>query len=275
MTPNKIEPVSETNNEYTIGTFATLNRISARMLRHYDKIGLFKPQTVLANGYRYYSSKQIPTITLIKRYQACGFTLAEISNLLGASDATIKTLAKEKQRQLAQQDVRQGEADQLLLNLLGDVEAPLPDDGVIAVTQQPERLLLCGQSLGSESEIEVAFDILYGDIEDAHYRVSGLPMLLVNLASDDEAYRVAVPVQQTTVPPVKLTSQTLPSGDYLSTLHYGGYDSLGVVYDRLLRAAQKRQQKPVMPFIERYLLDSTFATNSNDYITEISIKVTP
>lgn len=43
-----------------IGDFSKLTRISIRMLRHYEKIGLLKPNEVDDfTGYRYYSVEQL------------------------------------------------------------------------------------------------------------------------------------------------------------------------------------------------------------------------
>ena len=38
----------------TIGDFSRLSRITPRMLRHYDALGLLRPEEVGDNGYRYY-----------------------------------------------------------------------------------------------------------------------------------------------------------------------------------------------------------------------------
>ena len=44
-----------------IGDFSKLSRISIRMLRHYDEIGLLHPDSVDDfTGYRYYSEAQLP-----------------------------------------------------------------------------------------------------------------------------------------------------------------------------------------------------------------------
>ena len=46
-----------------IGDFSKLSRVSIRMLRHYDEIGLLTPGKVDAfTGYRYYGEEQLPTI---------------------------------------------------------------------------------------------------------------------------------------------------------------------------------------------------------------------
>ena len=45
---------------YKIGMFAQMNRVTIKALRHYDDIGLLKPEYVdEINGYRYYTSAQL------------------------------------------------------------------------------------------------------------------------------------------------------------------------------------------------------------------------
>lgn len=66
-----------------IGEFSKLCQISIRSLRHYDKIGLFKPRTIHPeNGYRYYSLDQLPRINQITAYKRMGFSLEQIRDLL-------------------------------------------------------------------------------------------------------------------------------------------------------------------------------------------------
>lgn len=53
---------------YTISRFSQLCKMSARMLRHYDKEELLKPVHVDAtNGYRYYEKNQLETALQIKK----------------------------------------------------------------------------------------------------------------------------------------------------------------------------------------------------------------
>lgn len=45
-----------------IGEFSKLSRVSVRMLRHYDEVGLLAPSEVdPMTGYRYYSERQLIT----------------------------------------------------------------------------------------------------------------------------------------------------------------------------------------------------------------------
>lgn len=66
-----------------IGEFSKLSRVSIRMLRHYDEIGLLAPETTdLFTGYRYYSEAQLITANRITALKELGFSLAAISELL-------------------------------------------------------------------------------------------------------------------------------------------------------------------------------------------------
>ena len=66
-----------------IGEFSKLSRISVRMLRHYDEIGLLKPaETDCFTDYRYYREDQLPTVGRITALRDMGFSLADIVRIL-------------------------------------------------------------------------------------------------------------------------------------------------------------------------------------------------
>jgi DNA-binding transcriptional MerR regulator len=65
---------------FQISEFSRIARISARQLRHYDEIGLFRPaHTDPATGYRYYSAAQLPQLNRILALKELGFTLGQIA----------------------------------------------------------------------------------------------------------------------------------------------------------------------------------------------------
>ena len=60
-----------------IGEFSKLSRVSVRMLRHYDEVGLLAPSEVdPMTGYRYYSERQLITAGRIAALRALGFGLS-------------------------------------------------------------------------------------------------------------------------------------------------------------------------------------------------------
>ena len=70
-----------------IGEFSKLSRISVRMLRHYDEIGLLKPAEIdRFTDYRYYREDQLPTAGRIAALKDLGFSLADIVRILAVYD---------------------------------------------------------------------------------------------------------------------------------------------------------------------------------------------
>ena len=70
-----------------IGEFSKLSRVSVRMLRYYDEIGLLKPaETDRFTDYRYYREDQLPIMCRITSLKDMGFSLADIAKILGIYD---------------------------------------------------------------------------------------------------------------------------------------------------------------------------------------------
>ena len=70
-----------------IGEFSKLSRVSVRMLRHYDEIGLLKPaETDRFTDYRYYREDQLPIAGRITALKDMGFSLADIVRILAVYD---------------------------------------------------------------------------------------------------------------------------------------------------------------------------------------------
>jgi DNA-binding transcriptional MerR regulator len=80
---------------YTIGRFASIGRVSVRMLRHYDEIGLLVPAKVDAqSGYRSYAPGQLVDLADIMRLRGLGLGLADTAAVLraGADDPAAREL---------------------------------------------------------------------------------------------------------------------------------------------------------------------------------------
>jgi DNA-binding transcriptional MerR regulator len=68
---------------FSIGEFARHGRVSVRMLRHYDAIGLLRPASVdAASGYRFYQAGQLAELNRIIALKDLGFTLGQVQAIL-------------------------------------------------------------------------------------------------------------------------------------------------------------------------------------------------
>lgn len=65
-----------------IGKLAALMDVSIDTLRYYEREGLIEPVDRSESGYRVYDKESARRIHFIKQAQHCGFTLAEIRELL-------------------------------------------------------------------------------------------------------------------------------------------------------------------------------------------------
>lgn len=68
---------------FTIGDFAAYGRVSIRMLRHYDAVGLLRPARVdPSNGYRFYEAAQLADLNRLVALKDLGFTLEQVRVIL-------------------------------------------------------------------------------------------------------------------------------------------------------------------------------------------------
>jgi len=68
---------------FGIGEFASYGRVSVRMLRHYDAIGLLRPAHVdPATGYRHYRAEQLADLNRIVALKDLGFTLDQVRTMI-------------------------------------------------------------------------------------------------------------------------------------------------------------------------------------------------
>jgi DNA-binding transcriptional MerR regulator len=68
---------------FSIGDFARHGRVSVRMLRHYDAIGLLRPAYVdPASGYRRYEAGQLSRLNRIVALKELGFGLDDVGSIL-------------------------------------------------------------------------------------------------------------------------------------------------------------------------------------------------
>ena len=65
-----------------IGEAARLSGVSAKMVRHYESLGLLPPVARTDAGYRQYGPAEVQTLRFIRRARELGFSMAEIGNLL-------------------------------------------------------------------------------------------------------------------------------------------------------------------------------------------------
>jgi MerR family copper efflux transcriptional regulator len=124
----------------TIGEAARQSGISAKMLRHYDAIGLVKPSARSEAGYRHYTESDIHSLRFVRRARNLGFSLDQTAKLLELwrdrrrASAEVKALAlahiEELDRKIAELKGMRRTLDHLARHCHGDhrPDCPIIDD---------------------------------------------------------------------------------------------------------------------------------------------------
>lgn len=132
-------------NVLTIGKLAQAGDISTDALRYYEREGLLAPASKTDSGYRLYGEDAVRRVRFIQHAQACGFTLAEIRELLhlrqsdNACCNDVRQRAVEKKLQLAAKiramQTMSAALDQLI-NECADGTQPVDDCPILAALEQ-------------------------------------------------------------------------------------------------------------------------------------------
>lgn len=84
---------------YTIGQAADRSNVSAKMIRHYESVGLIPKAQRTHGDYRMYSEEDVHRLRFVARARGLGFSIKEIQTLLGLwsnrrrASAEVKRLA--------------------------------------------------------------------------------------------------------------------------------------------------------------------------------------
>ncbi|MFI9155528.1 MerR family transcriptional regulator [Streptomyces sp. NPDC053367] len=114
-----------------IGEVARRSGVSARMLRHYESLGLVRPSGRTGSGYREYSHDDIRRIFYVESLRSLGLSLREIGRTLDDSGFTPSALVGDLIRQTRERITAESE----LLTRLRRIDAAGPTDweGVLQV----------------------------------------------------------------------------------------------------------------------------------------------
>jgi DNA-binding transcriptional MerR regulator len=131
---------------FKIGDFSRIARVSCRLLRYYDEIGLLKPATIdRDSGYRYYSAAQLPQLNRILVLKELGLSLEDIIRVTQASASAtelrevLRTRRRDLEHSLEAEQQRLRQLDARIAQI--DAGNELATDDVI-IRADPAQLIL-------------------------------------------------------------------------------------------------------------------------------------
>ncbi|HCR69962.1 MAG TPA: MerR family transcriptional regulator [Anaerolineae bacterium] len=279
---------------FKIGEFSRLSRVSVRMLRHYDQLGLLTPsQTDSFTGYRYYSADQLPRLNRIIALRDLGFSLEQIAEMLDEDVSAeqllgmlkLKRADVEQQMQTEQERLSRLEAQIKQMNqaanhtkydvILRDIESEL-----VGTYREVAK---------DDNRIQEMFDLV--EIYIAGYENARADKPPFTIYYDDE-YRdeeidceVCVPLKYAIPENESIRVRKTPKQFKVAcVIHVGNYLNIGQAYNALLNWIDSNGYQMKGLIREIYLkygadglefeLPQTYlAQESNQYVTELQLAV--
>ena len=202
---------------FTVGGFARLAGVSAKVLRAYDAEGLFAPAWVdSSSGYRYYSPAQLPSLRRIQALRDVGLSRAEIGALVVGGADLRATLERRKQ----DLEAERRELDRRLAMLEIKFSGGAARDADVVIRSLPAELVASIDLATCGHDIAAAFHELESRVRDLRARAHRPPG-----AIPDEDW-IFVPLRRAIPPTDRIGVGRLPVTRAATILHEGRYETL-------------------------------------------------
>jgi DNA-binding transcriptional MerR regulator len=240
----------------TIGDFSRLSRVTPRMLRHYDALGLLRPEAVGANGYRYYRQEQLSDLVRIQWLKGYGFSLGEIGALLALDEAGLVQRLRQRRLDLCRElDARRALIHQLEADILHMEGTKIMEKQyhVVLIEDPEQKVFSIRETIGVEQYHDF-FERLFQEADRRGLTQAGPIQMLYH----DEAFNPArsdVEAQMVVAqdgPDVKIK----PACTCAAVQHKGAYENLHLAYDALCAWLGEHTEYQICgPAMDRYFGD--------------------
>jgi len=263
---------------YTIGEFAAHGRVSVRMLRHYDAIGLLRAARVDEHsGYRHYGPWQLRALLQIVELRDLGCSLEDAAAVLNApdeSDALRAVLARrraELEASLTADEARLAR----LTSRLSTLEGEQPMSELVFRALQPVTVYAArgtAPGMGPEN-VSPVIDRILPPLEAAlkesgvDYREPGIFWYEVIDGTEDLGVNVSWTAGEDPRPGNGWEVVELPGADRVAVWTYkGDMPGIGRAWHAFMVAMDAAGCEPVGPSREVYLIADGPQT---DWVTEL------
>ncbi|WP_105169515.1 MerR family DNA-binding protein [Pseudoalteromonas sp. T1lg23B] len=107
----------------TISKASNITDISAKMIRHYESIGIITKAHRSNSGYRLYNEDQLKQLSFIKQCRSLGFAISQIESLMrlwknpNRSSLDVKALADQHLQEIREKITELGKMEKVLSTL--------------------------------------------------------------------------------------------------------------------------------------------------------------
>lgn len=270
---------------FPTGEFAKLCGVNKRTLHYYDEQGIFSPDHVGENGYRYYSVRQFYPFIMIRLLRQMGLDLAEIKDYMkNRSPARLENLLAGQEDWLDAEIRKLKYMKEIVRNQRRTLRlAHHIRCDEVRLEEWPQTHLVCSHPVhdlmqnGEQAQVErIIMEHLRYTLE--HELTTGNSFGAMVAREDFMAGRSDILARfftVTTKSPRGIPKENCavrPAGRYLVTYFRGNYMKTGPAYQRIRKYLQEHPKLKAGAYsYEESIIEELSAAEEGDYITRIGI----
>jgi DNA-binding transcriptional MerR regulator len=257
-----------------IGDFSRATHLSVKTLRHYHRLGLLIPAEVDPDSsYRRYSTEQIPTAQVIRRFRDVDMPLDQIGAVLQAPDVDARNaLIADHLARLEEGLVQTQEA---VASLRGLLQGPSPALPMAHRSEPALQTAAISETVGLDELgpwFQGALGELTATLAAQGVTTTGPPGAVVTndfFANDRGAITIFVPSADAISPVGRVEACALPAVELATIVHAGSHIDVDRSYGALATYVSDRALGVDGPIRERYLIGPLDTVDEDAWRTEI------
>lgn len=268
------------DNYFSTGEFAKLCNVNKKTLFYYDEIGLFKPEIVKENGYRYYSVYQLEVFDIIHTLRDLGVPLKQIKSFIDERNPKSVVKFFEYKTGEIENEIKQLRRKQEIMSnkikIIKEAEKIRDNIDDLSIEEQDEEYLVLSKNIDKskfpyDSEV-YANHLNYCYNQDLYI---GYPLGFIKTIDDlysenDYAYTYYYTKVN------KNDGENIikkPKGKYLVGYLNSYYMNIPSLYKKMLDYVKTHNLELIGYSYEEELINLIAVKDMNDYIIKVSMQI--
>lgn len=266
------------NELFSIGEVSKLFNIDVRLLRHYDKISLLKPEFVNEeNGYRYYSTRQFECLNTIHYLRSLNMPLPKIREFFENRDEKkMLEILKEQKKQAEEERKLLDRIERKIENRLIQIEDAIQSefDKIEECTIKDRKIAILKKELSISDDLEQSIRELAKHNSLRAVMFLGKVGVSISSSNLQEGYYDKFSAVFVVIEPEDDCGENLyylPGGNYLTLRFQGTHKEAAPSYIKILQYMKEKGYVLAGDSLEFALIDYGLTNDSSKFITEIQL----